>query len=97
MPLIELHFPVLGAEIPADHGYALYGALAALVPKLHTDEDAATDQPDSRHSMSATASWPWERVFPTPPVAADDLPVVLPLQARARTSMAMSCALACRK
>ena len=38
MPLIELQFPVLGTEIPADHGYALYGALSRLVPQLHTAE-----------------------------------------------------------
>lgn len=38
MPLIELHFPVLGTEIPSDHGYALYGAVSRLVPKLHAHE-----------------------------------------------------------
>lgn len=38
MSQIELHFPVLGAEIPADHGYALYGALSRLLPMLHTHE-----------------------------------------------------------
>ncbi len=38
MPLIELHFPVFGSEIPADHGYALYGAMSRLVPILHTPE-----------------------------------------------------------
>jgi hypothetical protein len=36
MPLIEILFPILGTEIPADHGYSLYGALSRLVPKLHT-------------------------------------------------------------
>ena len=35
MPLIELQFPVLGSEIPADHGYSLYGALSRLVPRIH--------------------------------------------------------------
>lgn len=38
MSLIELQFPVLSSEIPADHGYALYGAMSRLVPKLHTQE-----------------------------------------------------------
>ena len=38
MPLIELQFPVLGTEIPADHGYTLYGAISRLVPKLHAHE-----------------------------------------------------------
>jgi hypothetical protein len=35
MPLIELHFPVLGSTLPTDHGYALYTALSHLVPPLH--------------------------------------------------------------
>jgi hypothetical protein len=36
--LIELHFPILGPEIPSDHGYALYGAISRLVPKIHTHD-----------------------------------------------------------
>lgn len=36
--MIELHFPVLGTEIPADHGYALYGAVSRLVPSIHDDK-----------------------------------------------------------
>jgi CRISPR-associated protein Cas6 len=35
---IDLHFPVLGAAIPADHGYDLYGALCRLLPELHGDK-----------------------------------------------------------
>src|SRR4051794_20429177 len=35
MPMINLYFPVLGATLPSDHGYALYGALARLLPLLH--------------------------------------------------------------
>ena len=38
MPLIELDFPVLGTEIPADHGYALYGALSRLAPIIHDEK-----------------------------------------------------------
>jgi CRISPR-associated protein Cas6 len=37
MPLIELHFPVLGSALPADHGYALYSALSRMIPSLHED------------------------------------------------------------
>jgi hypothetical protein len=36
--MIELQFPVLASEIPADHGYALYAAISRLVPELHTRE-----------------------------------------------------------
>src|SRR5438132_14379282 len=37
MPLIELHFPVLGSTLPADHGYALYSALSRMIPQVHED------------------------------------------------------------
>ena len=33
--MIELHFPVLGTALSADHGYALYSALSRIVPDLH--------------------------------------------------------------
>jgi len=33
--MIDLHFPVLGRDLPSDHGYALYGALSRLLPRLH--------------------------------------------------------------
>jgi CRISPR-associated endonuclease/helicase Cas3 len=32
---VELHYPVTGATVPSDHGYALYGALSRLVPDIH--------------------------------------------------------------
>jgi hypothetical protein len=35
--MIELCFPVLGSQIPSDHGYALYRALVKAVPKLHDE------------------------------------------------------------
>src|SRR5262245_26799291 len=35
MNSIDLHFPVLGQNLPTDHGYALFGALARTVPWLH--------------------------------------------------------------
>ncbi|HUY34388.1 MAG TPA: type I-MYXAN CRISPR-associated protein Cas6/Cmx6 [Pirellulales bacterium] len=37
MTIVELQFPVIGAAIPADHGYALYGALAHHLATLHAD------------------------------------------------------------
>lgn len=35
MPIVELHFPVLGETLPTDHGYALYAALSRMLPALH--------------------------------------------------------------
>jgi CRISPR-associated endonuclease/helicase Cas3 len=34
-PCIELSFPVLGKNLPADHNYGLYAALVHQVPELH--------------------------------------------------------------
>lgn len=36
MPMVNLYFPVLGQTLPTDHGYALYGSLARILPVLHT-------------------------------------------------------------
>jgi CRISPR-associated protein Cas6 len=33
--MVDLHFPVLGERLPADHGFELYAALSRLVPELH--------------------------------------------------------------
>lgn len=38
MSVLELAFPVLGPTIPSDHGYALYGAIARVVPAIHEPE-----------------------------------------------------------
>jgi CRISPR-associated protein Cas6 len=35
MPTIDVGFRLTGREIPADHGYALYGAVSRLVPWTH--------------------------------------------------------------
>jgi hypothetical protein len=35
MPMVELHFPVLGPSLPVDHGYALYSALCRVLPAMH--------------------------------------------------------------
>lgn len=35
MSMIELQFPVLGAALPSDHGYALYAALSKAQPAMH--------------------------------------------------------------
>lgn len=35
MTTVDLAFPLQSAEVPRDHGYALYGALSRAVPSLH--------------------------------------------------------------
>ena len=35
MPKIDLSFPVVGGQIPADHGYLLYSAVSRLLPAAH--------------------------------------------------------------
>jgi CRISPR-associated endonuclease/helicase Cas3 len=32
---VELHFPVVGSTLPADHAYPIFGALCSKVPELH--------------------------------------------------------------
>jgi CRISPR-associated protein Cas6 len=34
-PYIAVHFPAQGRQLPADHGYALYGAITRQLPSLH--------------------------------------------------------------
>jgi CRISPR-associated protein Cas6 len=38
---VDLWFPVTGRTLPSDHGYAMYGALARAVPKLHEADNWA--------------------------------------------------------
>lgn len=35
MTVVDVMFPLTAAEVPLDHGYALYGALSRVVPELH--------------------------------------------------------------
>jgi len=37
MPVIDLLFPLLGHEIPADHGYCLYSAVSRELPFVHRE------------------------------------------------------------
>jgi CRISPR-associated protein Cas6 len=36
-PVVDLEFRVQGETIPADHGYALYGAVSRVLPAVHGD------------------------------------------------------------
>lgn len=38
-PLVRMRFPIIGqAQVPVDHGEALYGAISRLLPEIHADE-----------------------------------------------------------
>lgn len=43
MTIVELQFPFTGTTLPSDHGYALYGALARIIPELHEASWAAIE------------------------------------------------------
>lgn len=36
--MVELHFPLRGEQIPADHGYKLFAGLSRLLPMLHAND-----------------------------------------------------------
>jgi len=38
MHSVDISFTVTGNTIPADHGFALYGALSGIIPAIHSDE-----------------------------------------------------------
>jgi CRISPR-associated protein Cas6 len=39
--LLRVSFPVNGAEIPLDHGYALFSAISRLIPEIHRNREVA--------------------------------------------------------
>ncbi len=39
--IVELHFPILGKRLPADHAYHLYSALSRIRPELHESNSVA--------------------------------------------------------
>jgi CRISPR-associated protein Cas6 len=42
-PYVTMRFPVEGKQLPADHGYALYSAIAHLAPALHNSPWLGTE------------------------------------------------------
>jgi CRISPR-associated protein Cas6 len=36
-PIVDVAFPIRGRSVPLDHGYALFGALSRVVPRLHKE------------------------------------------------------------
>ena len=49
--VVDVAFPLNGKSLPLDHGYALYGALARVLPVLHAEHRKSVD------GGSAPASW----------------------------------------
>lgn len=37
-PVVDIRFPLIGRDLPADHGYALCGAVCHIIPELHADK-----------------------------------------------------------
>jgi hypothetical protein len=80
--LIELHFPILGTEICADHSYALYGAMSRIVPKIHTDEMPLRIGP-IRGSYIGDGKLRLDGAILRVRLRPDDLPALLPLAGKA--------------
>ncbi len=39
MPKVDVKFPLVGQQIPADHGYHLFAAISGILPDLHGDDE----------------------------------------------------------
>jgi hypothetical protein len=80
MNRIELCFPVLGSQLPSDHGYALYGALVKTLPRLH-DEDCSVRIGSiqgtyvGKGMLQLESAKAWLRLR----LPAEDIPAFLPL------------------
>jgi CRISPR-associated protein Cas6 len=53
-PIVDLCFPLAGKQIPADHGYALLGAIAREVPGVHGDGSIGVHPIDGRAAGQRT-------------------------------------------
>lgn len=78
---VDLWFPITGRTLPSDHGYAMYGALARAVPKLHDADDWGL------HTLRGQPLAPGIIALSRSPrlgvrLPAEQIPVVLPLCGR---------------
>jgi CRISPR-associated protein Cas6 len=77
-PVIEVRFPVIGPCIAADHGFALYSAIARVLPSIHANQDMTIlplqGLPSGDRTLSLSGDARLRMRMP-----ADQLPVVLPL------------------
>ena len=42
--ILDLHFPVIGKQLPVDHGYTLFSALCHISAELHSNHDLAVSR-----------------------------------------------------
>ncbi|MBW3600762.1 MAG: type I-MYXAN CRISPR-associated protein Cas6/Cmx6 [Planctomycetes bacterium] len=77
--IIDLGFPLAGAApVPADHGYALHGAISRLLPDVHREKGLAVHPIAGRQFGDRLLSLqPWSRL--TLRTHADQIPALLPL------------------
>jgi CRISPR-associated protein Cas6 len=80
MPLIELHFPVLGSSLPVDHGYALYSALSRFLPAIHNAGSRVFLAPiGGRYAGNGTLHLEFGRSCLRVRLPTEDIPSILPL------------------
>lgn len=77
-PMIEVRFAVRGKYVAADHGFALYSAIARVLPAVHANQDMTIlplqGLPSGDRTLSLSGDARLRMRLP-----ADQLPVVLPL------------------
>lgn len=79
-PTIEVHFPVLGSEIPTDHGYALYSALSHFTKELHGEGRQIQVGPiHGEYSGNGRLRLVAKRSRLRLRLPAEEIPIVLPL------------------
>jgi CRISPR-associated protein Cas6 len=82
LPYVELSFGVIGATLPADHGYGLYSAIAHLCPLVHEQEGISistiSGEPD-RHRQGKIYLSKSSQLKIRLPYEADKIAQVLPL------------------
>jgi CRISPR-associated protein Cas6 len=77
-PVIEVRFPIRGKYVVADHGFALYSAIARLLPSVHANQDM-TILPLQGLPSGDRVLWLSEDARLRMRLPADQLPAVLPL------------------
>lgn len=68
MTVIDLSFRIAGTQIPADHGYPLYGAICLQIPALHAPagDEGASGAHDGPAAPASAPLWRAVAVHPIP-------------------------------
>lgn len=80
LQIVDVAFPLVGKELPLDHGYALFGCLSRELPALHEHKDWGVHPVLGVRAGDALALE--KRSFVKLRVPASDIGAVLPLTAR---------------